>query len=130
MRTYQYTGSERTKAVQRLAISLASMHQPTLVVRFGPEEPGDPLTLWGSVLPIEVIQIRLPGLHWPSSHTPADSVAVQTAMAVLAQVIASGAHRMVILDGINSLVAHDLLEPSELQRLAESVPSQTQIATT
>ncbi|MBN1136679.1 MAG: hypothetical protein JXM73_08830 [Anaerolineae bacterium] len=130
MRTFLYTGNDNAKAVQRLAISTAGMQQPTLVARFGPVNGDDPLALWESVLPIEVMQVRLPGLDWPLSHTPADEVAVETAMAILAQMIASGAYRLVILDGIRGLVSGHLLDAAVLQRLAGSSSTQTQIAMT
>ena len=132
MRTYLYTGSEneKAKAVQRLAVGLASMQYLILVVRFGPVDAGDSLALWKSVLPIEIVQVRLPGLDWPLSHTPADKVAVQTAMAILAQVIDSGDYRLVILDGIREVVSCHLLDAAELLRLVGSASDRTQIAMT
>jgi hypothetical protein len=130
MRTYLYTGSEPAKAVQRLAISTAGMQQRTLVVRFGPVDADDPLALWESVLPIEVVRVRLPGLDWPLSRTPADEEAVETVMAILAQIIASGDHRLVILDGIRELVSRHLLDAAGLRRLAGSSSNRTQIAMT
>jgi ATP:corrinoid adenosyltransferase len=130
MRVYLYTGGEKAKAVQRLAISTAGMQQPTLVARFGPVKGDDPLALWEGVLPIEVVRIRLPGLDWPLSHTPADEVAVKVAMCVLAWMIASGDYRLVILDGIHEAVSRNLLEAAALQRLAASSSDRTRIAMT
>jgi ATP:corrinoid adenosyltransferase len=130
MRTYLYTGSEKDKAVQRLAFGTAGMQLPTLVIQFGPMDADDPLVPWGSVLPIEVVQVRLPGLNWPISHTPADRVAIETAIAVLAQMIASGDYRLVILDGIRAVVSRGLLGTAELQRLAESSSNRAEIAMT
>lgn len=130
MRAYLYTGSDKAKAVQRLAISTAGMQQPTLVVRFGRVNADDPLALWESVLPIEVVRVRLPGLDWPLSHTPADEVAVETAVSILTQMIASGDYRLVILAGIRELVCRHLLGTAALQRLAASSSDRTQIAIT
>ena len=130
MRTFLYTGNDNAKAVQRLAISTAGMQQPTLVARFGPMDADDPLVLWGSVLPLEVVRIRLPGLDWPLSHTPADEVAIEAAMSVLAQMIASGDYRLVILDGIRKVVARHLLKADTLQRLAAISSNQTRSAMT
>jgi ATP:corrinoid adenosyltransferase len=130
MRTYLCTGGEKAKAVQRLAISTAGMQQPTLVARFGPVNGDDPLALWESVLPIEVVRVRLPGLDWPLSHTPADEVAVEAAMSILAQMITSGDYRLVILDGIREAVSRHLLKAAALQRPAASSSNQTRIAMT
>jgi hypothetical protein len=130
MRTYLYTGSQKAHAVQRLALGTAGMQQPTLVARFGPMDADDPLVVWGRVLPIEVVRIRLPGLDWPLSHTPADEVAVETAISLLAQGIASGAYRLVILDGIREAISRHLLGVAALQRLAASSSHHTQIAMT
>ena len=130
MRTYLYVGNEKAQAVQRLAFGMAGMQQPTLVVRFGPTADTDPLALWENILPIEVVQVRLPGLDWPLSHTPADKVAVETVMAFLAQRIASEDYRLVILDGVRELVSCHLLSTAALQRLAESSSARTQIAMT
>jgi len=130
MRVYLYTGGERAQAVQRLAIGTAGMQQPTLVARFDPMKGGDLLALWEGVLPLEVVRIRLPGLDWPLGRTPADEVAVEAAMSVLAQMIASGDYRLVILDGIHEAVSRNLLEAAALQRLAASSSDQTRIAMT
>ena len=130
MQTYLYTGNERSKAIQRLAISTAAMKQPTLVIRFGGVDVDDGLGHWSRVLPMEVVQVRLPGLDWPLSHTPADEIAVQTVLAVLAQMIASGDYRLVILDGVQEMVSCQLLDPVQLQRLAGSASGRTQIAMT
>ncbi len=130
MRTYLYTGNDNAKTVQRLAISTAGMQQPTLVVRFGPMAADDPLALWATVLPMEVVRIRLPGLDWPLSHTPVDQVAVETAMSILAQMIASGDYRLVILDGIREAMSRHLLKAAALQRLAVISSNQTRIAMT
>lgn len=130
MRTYVYTGNERSKAIQRLAISTAAMKQPTLVVRFGGADAGNALGHWVHVLPLEVLQLRLPGLDWPLSHTPADEVAMHTTMAILAQLIASGGHRLVILDGIRDMTSRRLLNGAQIQRLAASAKEQALIAMT
>ena len=130
MRAYLYTGNERSKAVQRLAISTAVMKQPTLVLRFGGVEVDDTLGHWSRVLPMEVVQVRLPGLDWPLSHTPADEIAVQMAVAVLAQMINSGDYHLVILDGVREMVSCQLLDAAQLQNLAGSASGRTQIAMT
>lgn len=130
MRTFLYTGAEKAQAVQRLAIGTAGMQQPTLVVRFGPGDETDPLALWENVLPIEVMRVRLPGLDWPLSHTPTDALAVETVMGCLAQRIAAGDCRLVILDGIRDLVSRHLVSTDMLRRLAASSSDRTQIAMT
>jgi ATP:corrinoid adenosyltransferase len=132
MQTYLYTGSERSKAVQRLAISTAAMKQPTLVIRFGGEHGDDALDVWSTVLPVEVVQVRLPGLDWPLSHTPADELAVQSTVAILAQMIASDSYRLVILDDIRKVVSGQLLDEAQLKHLVRSASAsgQTQIAMT
>lgn len=130
MRTYLYTGGEKGKAVQWLAISTAGMQQPTLVVRFGAVEEEDPLAAWERVLPIEILRVRLPGLGWPLSRTPADQVTVQTALATLKRMIASGDYRLVLLDGIQEAVSHHLVAEEELKGLARISSEQTQIAMT
>jgi ATP:corrinoid adenosyltransferase len=130
MHTYLYTGGERAKAVRQLAIGMASLQQPTLVARFGTRDQGVLLASLGSVLPVEVVRVRLPGLDWPLSHTPADQVAVQAALASLIQMIASGDYRLVILDGIREVASCRLLDAAELQRLAQSASDDTQVAMT
>jgi ATP:corrinoid adenosyltransferase len=130
MQTYLYTGDERSKAVQRLALSTAAMKQPTLVVRFDGEDGDDELGVWGCALPIEVVQVRLPALDWPPGHTAATEQAVQTTVAILAQLIASGDYRLVILDGIREAVSGQLLDVAELQNLARCATDQTRIAMT
>jgi len=130
MRVYLYTGGEKANAVRRLAIGTAGMRQPTLVARFGAVNGRDPLSPWEGVLPIEVVRVRLPGLGLPLSHTPADEVAVEAAMAVLAQIIASGDYCLVILDGIHEAVSCNLLQAGVLRRLAASSSERTRIAMT
>jgi len=130
MRIYLYTGGEKSQAVHRLAIGTAGMQQPTLVARFGPAKEADPLALWEGVLPIEVMRIRLPGLDWPLSHTPADEVAVEGVMFILARIIASGDYRLVILDGIHEGVSRNLLKAAGLQRLAASSSVRSRFAKT
>jgi len=130
MRVYLYTGEEKANAVRRLAIGTAGMQQPTLVARFGPVDGDDPLALWEGALPIEVVRVRLPGRDWPLSHTPADEVAVEAAISVLAQIIASGDYRLAILDGIHEAVSRNLLKAGALQRLAAGSSERTRIAMT
>jgi hypothetical protein len=134
MHSYLYTGSDKANAVQRLAIGTAGMQQPTLVVRFGPADAADPLTFWAGkmpgILPLNVMRVRLPGLDWPLSHTPADEVAVQTAMGLLTQIITSGPYRLVILDGIHEMVSCQLLDRAVLARLAACSSDETRVAMT
>jgi ATP:corrinoid adenosyltransferase len=130
MRTYLYTGTEKAEAVQKLVISLAGMRQPLLLARFGMGGGDDLLALLGGTLPMDIVRIRLPGLDWPLSHTPADQVAVRAAMAGLGQMIAGGTYCLAMLDGIHECIACEALDEIELERLVGSASDRTQIAIT
>jgi ATP:corrinoid adenosyltransferase len=131
MRVYLHTGPNRAKAVTRLALSSAGLHQPTYVASFSlPEEEGNFLALRSGTLPIDAVRVRLPGLGLPRGHAPRDDMAIQAVMAVLNQVIASGEYRLVILDGIRAAVAEGLLAGDLLQPLVAGAAEDTQVAMT
>lgn len=130
MRIYLRVGEDKTQAVNRLAMSAAGLQLPTYVAAFG--VPGDRhrLTPYAGILPIDLVHVRLPGLGLPPSHTPADEVATQTTLAVLRQVVASGAYRLVILDGIYESIAQGALDVSDLHRVVCCAADDTEIAIT
>jgi len=130
MPIYLYTGVDRAKAVQRLAMSVAGMQQPAMVVTFGTLDEGELLAHYARVLPLEVARIRLPGLGLPLSNTPADEVVVQTAFTLLRQIVAGGDYRLVVLNGIREAVSRRLVDVGELHRIVESASDRTQIAMT
>jgi ATP:corrinoid adenosyltransferase len=130
MPIYLYTGVNRAKAVQRLAMSVAGMQQPAMVVTFGTLDEGELLAYYAQVLPLEVRRIRLPGLGLPLSRTPADEVVVQTALTLLRQIVAGGDYRLVVLDGIREAVSRQLVDVAELHRIVKSASDRTQIAMT
>jgi ATP:corrinoid adenosyltransferase len=130
MRVYLHVGEDKTQAVNRLAMSAAGLRLRTYVAAIG--VPGDrhPLTPYAGIPPIDLVHIRLPGLGLPRSYTPADEVATQTVLAVLRQVVASGAYRLVILDGIREAIAQGVLDVADLHRLVGCAADSTEIAMT
>jgi ATP:corrinoid adenosyltransferase len=86
--------------------------------------------LYAGILPIDLVHLRLPGLGLTGSYTPADEVATQTALAVLRRAVASGAYRLVILDGIYEAIAQGALDVADLHRVVCCAADDTEIAMT
>ena len=116
--------------MNQLALSAASLQQPTYVALIGQPIEGNPLAIYAASLPIDVVRLRLPGLGLHRGHARADEVATQIILAVLRQVISSGDYKLVILNGIREAINQGLLAEKEVQALAGYAPDDTEIAMT
>lgn len=130
MRVYLYTGPDRTKAVNQLALSAASLQQPTYVALIGQPIEDSHLPLYAASLPIDVVGLRLPGLGLHRRCARVDEVATQTILAVLRQVISSGDYRLVILNGVREAINQGFLAEDEVRALTACAPEGTEIAMT
>ena len=130
MRTFLYTGANRSQDLIRLTVGVASLRLPVFVASFGQSIQFHPVAPYAHVLPIEMVHIRLPGLGLPRGCTSADEVIVQAALAVLRQVIGQGDYQLVILDAVREAVAREILTVADLQRLVRAAPDDAEIAMT
>jgi hypothetical protein len=130
MRAYLYTGPDRNRAANLLALSTGSLQQRTYFAVIGQPAEDLPLALHARSLPIDIVRIRLPGQGLCRGHADADEVAIHTALAVLRQVIKSGDYRLVILDGIRQAMNLGLLAEEDVKTLVASAAEATEIAMT
>ena len=130
MRTYLYTGTERGRDLARLVSGFAVLQVPICVACFDGNAKDYALAAQADSACIDLLHLRLPGLGLPRRYTPEDKVLVRTTLATLGQLIASGAYRLVVLDGIREAMACDLLDPVGLRRLIQVAPEGTEIAMT
>jgi len=130
MRTYLYSGTNKGRDLVRLAASVTSLGMPIYVASFGPSLESHPLAAHAQTLFIDMVQMRLPGWGLPKASLPLTQVAVQTNLALLRAVIASGDYCLVILDGIRNAVDRGLVETTDLRRLVRSAPDGVEIAMT
>jgi ATP:corrinoid adenosyltransferase len=130
MRTYLYTGTERSRDLARLVNGFAALQVPICVVSFDGRDQDHPLTAQAETACIDLLRVRLPGLGLPRRYAPHDEVLVQTALATLGQIITSGAYRLVVLDGIREATARNLLDADDLRQLIRVAPEGTEIAMT
>lgn len=128
MRTYLYAGTDRNRDLARLVSQFAGLQVPICLVRLGEFAPNHTLAAQASSTPIDLLHIRLPGLGLPRTHTPGDDVLIQTALATLGQIVASGDHRLIVLDGIRAATARGLLDAGDLRRLVQMAPEGTELA--
>lgn len=130
MRTYLYAGTERSRDLARLVNQFASLQVTVCVAYFGGSIPNHALAAQAGSAFIDIFHLRLPGLGLPRTHSPGDEILVQTTLAALGQLIASGDHRLVVLDGIREATARGLLDAGDLRRLVRMAPEGTELAMT
>jgi hypothetical protein len=130
MRTYLYAGTERSRDLARLVSQFAALQVPICVACFGGSVPNRALAAQAGSAAIDLLHIRLPGLGLPRTHTPGDEILVKTALAAVGQLITSGDHRLVVLDGIREATARGMLEAGDLRRLIRMAPEGTELAMT
>lgn len=130
MRTYLYTGTERSRDLARLVNGFAALQVPICVVSFDGRDQDHSLASQADNAYLDLMRVRLPGLGLPRRYAPEDEVLVKTALTTLKQIIASGAYRLVVLDGIREATARDLLDAEDLRQLVRVAPEGTEIAMT
>lgn len=130
MRTYLYAGTDRSRDLARLVSQFADLQVPVCVARFGGPAPNSTLTAQAGSVSIDLLHIRLPGLGLPRTHTSGDELLIQTTLAALGQIVASGDYRLVVLDGIREATARRLLDTGDLRQLIRKAPKCTELAMT
>lgn len=130
MPIYLYTGNNRNADLVQLATSLSSLRFPVYVARFGVPAECHSLAALSEALPLDLVDVRLPGLGMPCTYTPMDQVAVQTVLAMLCRIIVSGDYCLIILDGVREAMARGLFGAAALSLLVRNVPAGTEIAMT
>jgi hypothetical protein len=130
MRTFLYSGANKSRDLARLAAAAASLRMPIYLASFGPPFEAHSLASYAENQFVDTVCVRLPGWGLPRTSLSLTQVAVQTNLAVLCAVIAGGDYSLVILDGIRTAVDRGLVDTTDLRRLARSAPNGVEIAMT
>jgi ATP:corrinoid adenosyltransferase len=79
---------------------------------------------------LQIVRVRLPAQHGLPDHHAAGEVALQTVMAILGKLVASGDYRLVILDGVRKELESQHLDVAQVYRLARCAAQGTEVAMT
>lgn len=128
MKAYLYCGNDRRRDVHRLAVSMASLQQSTLLVTFGKNSSSQTLASCADVFPLDLLDVELPEAQ--KGHGPMIEVMVRTLLGVLRTIVSSDRYRLVILEGIRQATDQKWLDDQDLRAIVAGAGDDTEVALT